>query len=279
MARRKQSFFDDLIALASKPSWWLGVTLAVAAYAWLHGVATNGVAADSLPGKMNVLLGPDVFNSLVFLGQYGLPLVLLMGTAMSVYGRIRRDALNDPMTIGPGQGALGSMSWQQFEFMVSEAFRRRGYSVAKKEQGGAGGIFDLVLKKNGETFLVHCKQWRAVKVGVNTMHELYKMMADTGATGGFAVTSGVFTDEARALAKAGNIELMDGKMLHGLVRKVRVPDKVFLRDPLSILTTGAPFCPECQGRMTRRRSRRGASEEKEFWRCLRHPDCSGKRDI
>lgn len=279
MARRKQSFFDSLIALASKLPWWLGVALAVAAYVGLHGIATNGVALDSLPGKAGVLLGTEVFNSLVFLGQYGVPLVLLVGAAMSAYGRTRRHALNGPTTIGPGQGALGSMSWQQFEFMVSEAFRRRGYSVVKKGQGGAGGIFDLVLKKNGEIFLVHCKQWRAVKVGVNTLHELYKMMADKGATGGFAVTSGVFTDEARALAKAGNIELMDGKVLNGLVRKVRVPDKVFLRDPLSILTTGAPFCPECQGRMTRRRSRRGASEGKEFWRCLRHPDCSGKRDI
>ena len=179
--------------------------------------------------------------------------------------------------MGPDRGGLGNMSWQQFEFMVSEAFRRRGYSVAEKGRGGTIGIFDLVLKKQGETYLVHCKQWRAIKVGMGALHELHEAMAARGAKGGFAVTSGVFTDEARAFAKIRNIELMDGKVLRGLVRKVRQPARVTLRDPLSVLTTGAPFCPECQGRMMKRRSRHGANGGKEFWRCLRHPDCSGKR--
>ncbi len=277
MAHRRQSFFDRLIAMASKLPWWLGVLFAVAAYAGLHGVATRVAAVDSLAGKASVLLGPQVFNSLVFVGQYGLPLMLLVGAAMSAYGRSLRGALSDPTTMGPDRGGLGNMSWQQFEFMVSEAFRRRGYSVAEKGRGGTIGIFDLVLKKQGETYLVHCKQWRAIKVGVGALHELHEAMAARGAKGGFAVTSGVFTDEARAFAKIRNIELMDGKVLRGLVRKVRQPARVTLRDPLSVLTTGAPFCPECQGRMMKRRSRHGAHAGKEFWRCLRHPDCSGKR--
>jgi restriction system protein len=196
---------------------------------------------------------------------------------MSAYGRSLVGNLNGPTTIGPDRGGIGNMSWQQFEFMVSEAFRRRGYSVAEKGRGGTVGIFDLVLKKHGVTYLVHCKQWRAIKVGVRALHELHEAMAARGAKGGFAVTSGVFTDEARVFAKARNIELMDGKVLRGLVRRVRQPARVSLRDPLSVLTTGAPFCPECQGRMMKRRSRHGANGGKEFWRCLRHPDCSGKR--
>ncbi|MBZ0067802.1 MAG: restriction endonuclease [Thiobacillus sp.] len=277
MARRKQTYLDDLIGISSKLPWWVGVALAIAAYVGLHGVAIRDVSAAAQPGTLVDFVDPNLFQSLASIGQYGVPLVLLIGAALSVYGRSRRATLSDPTTMGPDRGGLGNMSWQQFEFMVSEAFRRRGYSVAEKGRGGTIGIFDLVLKKHGETYLVHCKQWRAIKVGMGALHELHEAMAARGAKGGFAVTSGVFTDEAQAFAKIRNIELMDGKVLRGMVRKVRQPARVTLRDPLSVLTTGAPFCPECQGRMMKRRSRHGANGGKEFWRCLRHPDCSGRR--
>ncbi len=279
MARRKQTYLDDLIGISSKLPWWVGVALAIAAYVGLHGVAIRDVSAVAQPGTMGDFVDPNLFQSLASVGQYGVPLVLLIGAALSVYGRSLRGTLSDPTTMGPDRGGLGNMSWQQFEFMVSEAFRRRGYSVAEKGRGGTVGVFDLVLKKQGETFLVHCKQWRAIKVGMRAVHELHEAMTARGAKGGFAVTSGVFTDEARAFAKARNIELMDGKVLRGLVRRVRQPARVSLRDPLSVLTTGAPFCPECQGRMMKRRSRHGEHGGKEFWRCLRHPDCTGKRRL
>jgi restriction system protein len=277
MARYKQTYLDDLIHICSKLPWWVGVVLAIAAYVGLHGVASRDVSVVAQSVTMGGLVTPAFLQSLVSVGQYGVPLILLIGAALSVYGRSRRGTLNDPTTMGPDRGGLGNMSWQQFEFMVSEAFRRRGYSVAEKGQNGTTGVFDLVLKKQGETFLVHCKQWRAIKVGMRAVHELHETMTARGAKGGFAVTAGVFTDEARAFAKARNIELMDGKVLRGLVRRVRQPARVSLRDPLSVLTTGAPFCPECQGRMMKRRSRRGEHDGKEYWRCLRHPDCTGKR--
>jgi restriction system protein len=46
------------------------------------------------------------------------------------------------------------------------------------------------------SFLVQCKQWKAFKVGVQVVRELYGLMAAHGAAGGFVVTSGRFTDEA-----------------------------------------------------------------------------------
>ena len=277
MARYKQTYLDDLIGISSKLPWWVGVVLAIAAYVGLHAVAIRDVSTVALPGIISGFVSPDGLQSLAAVGQYGVPLILLLGAALSVYGRSRRGTLGDPTTMGPDRGGLGNMSWQQFEFMVSEAFRRKGYSVAEKGRGGTVGVFDLVLKKQDETFLVHCKQWRAIKVGMRAVHELHETMIARGAKGGFAVTAGVFTDEAQAFAKARNIELMDGKVLRGLVRRVRQPARVSLRDPLSVLTTGAPFCPECQGRMMKRRSGRGGHGGKEYWRCLRHPDCSGKR--
>nr|WP_260263875.1 restriction endonuclease [Delftia acidovorans] len=40
---------------------------------------------------------------------------------------------------------------------------------------------DLVLSKDGEKTLVQCKQWKAFKVGVATVREVYGVMAADGA--------------------------------------------------------------------------------------------------
>ena len=81
------------------------------------------------------------------------------------------------------RAVLNAITWQQFELVIGEWFRTQGYNV--KEYGGAGpdGGIDLVLSKGNETFLVQCKQWRAIKVGVTVVRELYGVMAARGATG------------------------------------------------------------------------------------------------
>ena len=276
MARRKQSLFEDVIELSSKLPWWAGVVFAIAAYLWLHGAATSEAVAVAQPGKLAEFAGQNLFRSLALFGQYVLPAAFLLGAGMSAYGRYTRRALHEYVTTTPDQGALNAMSWKQFETLVGEAFRCKGYKVIGKGGSGPDGGVDLVLKKGGATFLVQCKQWRAIKVGVNIVRELYGVMAAKGATGGFVVTSGVFTDEARAFARGKNVELMDGKALHALIRGLRVPGKIF-RDPLSVLTTGAPFCPECQSRMVLRKARHGPNAGKAFWGCTRYPECKGTR--
>jgi restriction system protein len=267
-----------LIEITSKLPWWVGVVLAIAAYFGLHAVAVSEITAVAQPGKMGAFVGQNVFKSLAAFGQYLLPFVFLLGAAISAYGRYTRRVLHAQVASSPSSGALNNMSWKEFEAVVGEAFRRKGYSVAEKGGGGADGGVDLVLKKRGETFLVQCKQWRAIKVGVTIVRELYGVMAARGATGGFVVTSGVFTDEAHAFARGKNIELMDGKALHALIRGVSLPARAF-RDPLSVMTTGAPFCPECQSRMVKRKAKRGAHAGNVFWGCTRYPDCTGTRPV
>lgn len=266
MARRKQSRVEGSIPITSKLPWWVSVALAIAAHLWLRDMAVSEAVATSQAGRMAAV------------GQYGLPLVFLLLAALSVYGRRKCNAPHEQAAAGPQSGALKGMSGQHFKAVVGEAFRRRGYSVIKAAGGGVDVDLDLVLKKAGETFLVHCKQWRAIKVGVNTVRELHGLMADKGATGGFVLTSGEFTDEARAFARGKNIELVDGKALRTLIRGVSLPARLF-RDTLSIMTIGAPFCPECQSRMIKRKARNGPHAGHAFWRCSRYPDCKGTRRL
>lgn len=277
MARRGRSLIESVLDLTRKLPWWVGVMLAVASYVGLHSVATTEVAAVAQPGQMGQSVMSLMYRSLAAVGQYVLPFVFLLGAALSAYGRYQRGALHARVARSPDHGALNDMSWQQFEAVVGQAFRRKGYSVRTTGDGADGGV-DLVMKKDGQTFLVQCKQWRAVKVGVNIVRELYGVMAAQGAAGGFVVTSGVFTQEAIAFARGKQIELMDGKALHALIAGVKAPVKYF-RDPLSILTMGAPYCPECQFRMVKRKARHGVNAGKAYWRCARYPDCKGTRAL
>ena len=97
------------------------------------------------------------------------------------------------------------MSWREFEMLVGEAFRLQGYSVTETGGGEPDGGIDLTLTKGTEKFLVQCKQWKAYKVSVDVVRELYGVMAAKDAAGGFVVTSGRFTDDARKFAEGRNV--------------------------------------------------------------------------
>ncbi|HEY9098684.1 MAG TPA: restriction endonuclease [Thiobacillus sp.] len=278
MARRRQNFFEDLIEVTSKLPWWVGVLLAIVAYVWLHSMATSEITAVVQPGKMGAVVSQNLFKTLALVGQYVLPFVFTIGAAMSAFGRYKRKALHEQVAASPDRGALNNMSWQQFEALVGEAFRRRGYVVTETGGGGADGGIDLSLTKDGETFLVQCKQWKAFKVGVTTVRELYGVMAANGATGGFVVTSGVFSNEARAFAVGRNIELMDGEALHALIRGVTASSKPVSAAP-AIFTASQPLCPICQSAMARRTAKRGANSGNDFWGCTQYPACKGTRAI
>ena len=113
--------------------------------------------------------------------------------------------------------ALAGMSWRDFERLVSGAFRRRGFTVTGFGGSGPDGGVDLGLVKNGERFLVQCRHWRREQVGVPAVQELDGVIAAVGARGGFVVTGGQFTREARELSQKTRIELIDGCALEKLI--------------------------------------------------------------
>lgn len=124
-----------------------------------------------------------IWQGLATGGQYLLPMICIFGAVISAVRRRQRRALFDTASASSSAEALQGMSWQQFELLVGEGFRRRGYAVKEVGGGGADGGVDLVLAKAGEKTFVQCKQWKAFKVGVSTVRELYGVMAAHGAAG------------------------------------------------------------------------------------------------
>ncbi len=109
---------------------------------------------------------------------------------------------------------LDGMRWREFQMLVGEGFRLQGYRVVETGGGGADGGVDRLLtrpgKSGGEKLLMQCKQWRALKVGVEVVRELDGVMAARGGTGGFVVTSGRFADDAVSFESGRNAALVDG---------------------------------------------------------------------
>ena len=137
------------------------------------------------------------------------------------FWRKQRVALVTDVAQAQSTDALDGMSWREFEMLVGEAFRLQGYRVLETGGGGADGGIDLVLAKGTEKFLVQCKQWKAYKVGVDVVRKPYDVMAAKGATGGFVVTSGRFTDDATKFAAGRNVRLIDGPKLFDLIKQAK----------------------------------------------------------
>ena len=269
MAKRKSSTAEDLFDLIAMMPWWAGVALAVVAYVWLHSIAVAPAPTLGTTAQMGAFVAGQFGKTLAMFGQYLLPFICLAGAAASAYGRAKRSRLAEDVAKSPTANALNDMSWQEFELLVGEAFRRQGFAVSETGGGGADGGVDLVLTQGKEKFFVQCKQWRAFKVGVGVVRELYGVMAANGATGGYVISSGQFSPEAREFATGRNITLMDGAALHALIADV----------PRQPAIVNALACPQCGSRMVRRTARRGANAGGDFWGCSRYPACRGIRAI
>jgi restriction system protein len=208
-----------------------------------------------------------MFRGLAMAGQYFFPLVFVFGAIGSIFARFHRRRLlsNAATALKPAQ-VLDGISWHDFELLVGEVFRSKGYSVL--EQGGAGpdGGVDLVLRKAGETYLVQCKHWRSMQVGVVVVREFFGVIAAAGAIGGYIVASGRFTDEARRFASGRNIELIDGEILRDWISVQKT--KVFQKEQ-------SPSCPICHGEMVRRIARKGPNAGGSFLGCQKYPACKG----
>jgi restriction system protein len=276
MMARKNSVFEELIELAASLPWWLSLILAAVFYAVLHHFADVPAPVITDPKQLGSMVTGQMLKTFATFGQILVPLAFIFGALVSVIKRRKRANLFQSVAKQSGKSALNNITWREFEMLVGEWFRRQGYTVT--ETGGvADGGVDLILTKAGETYLVQCKQWKAYKVGVNIVRELLGVMVSQGAAGGYLVTSGVFTNEARRFAESSNIALIDGEKLAYLMNETRAAQPA---PPAGRPTTApppqtSPACPKCGSAMVLRHATKGAHAGSAFWGCSRFPGCRG----
>ena len=254
MARRK-SVVDDLLLLP----WWFNVILAGIVYFafkhWLPSIAFENPIFKGITPVLPSLAVP-------FAG------LLLLIALISAFNSWRKGTLLESQR---GIETLRGISWLEFEELVGEAYRRRGYAVAETGGGGADGGVDLVLRKGSERLLVQCKHWKVQKVSVKVVRELFGVVSAEGATGGILISSGTYTQEAKEFARTNGIELVDGTQLMRLIAEVQ-------RNPKVVASVeNSNLCPICGAEMVLRTARKGANAGNKFWGCSTYPGCKGTR--
>ncbi|WP_175597083.1 restriction endonuclease [Peristeroidobacter soli] len=251
------------------------MAVAVAAYVLLAFVAPHFLAGH----RYTASLGIVAKNNAAFLAG-GLLFIGVLGLFRAHLIRRKFDDLS-------GIESLRRLTWREFESMVGEAFRRRGYQVQENAVDGPDGGVDVVLRKHGATFYVQCKQWKRAKVGVKPLRELQGVIAAGGAAGGFFVASGAYTNEAHDFARQCPIELIDGRALVEMIAATRAPAPASSKEaipatrtePVIRMTPDDPRCPACGGAMVQRKASRGTRAGQPFWGCRSYPRCRGVRPV
>ena len=220
MARRSKSTpLENIFTLISLMPWWAGLIAAILSFALFYWLSAPVPVTAVDARNVGSFMARTIISKGSYLAMYVVPVICIAAAIWSAVHQHAPKRLYDQLTANPTADKLSSLTWSEFELLVGEAFRLDGFEV--EHRGGAqpdGGV-DLVLRRGGEKFLVQCKQWRATRVGVAVVRELFGVMAASGATGGFVVTSGTFTDDAIAFADGRNVILVDGKILLDMIER------------------------------------------------------------
>ena len=193
-------------------------------------------------------------------------LLFLIPAISSIFRRRKRKTLLESQK---NIETLRGTSWHDFEILVGEAFRRKGFSVQENTVGGADGGIDLLLSKNTELHIVQCKQWRTSKVGVSIVREMFGVLKASSAKSVYVITSGEFTKEAKSFSRDLPITLINGNQLLDLISNVQTNSS-------QITTTNSEAsisCPKCSSTLIKRTAKRGINKGNQFLGCSNFPKC------
>ncbi len=101
-------------------------------------------------------------------------------------------------------------------------------------------------------------------------------MVDQKVPKAFFMTTGKYSNEAKAFASRNRITLIDGQMLLAMI--LRLPESV--REQLLTFATAGdyniPSCPSCGTKM---RIVQGKEGKRDFWGCMDFPKCRQKLGV
>ena len=284
MPRRKQSQLEDFIDVASLIPWWAGLLLGLISFVILHHFAGTEIRPVRDVSQFGSQMTSQIYVTIAKFGQIIVPFCFVTGAVISAikqkmreklfssvenYQHYEKSAINKN-TVDP----IKNMSWREFEMLISEFFRRQGYSVTENNGDGPDGGIDLRISKNSKNILVQCKHWKTFKVGVNIVREQLGIKTAERADGVIIVTSGLFTDEAIDFANQQNITLIGGVELKEIISRTKENVPVNLSHSAT-----TKICPLCSSPMVERTAKQGITAGSKFWGCTQYPQCKGSISI
>jgi hypothetical protein len=160
---------------------------------------------------------------------------------------------------------LINMHPEKFEHLICDLFRKMGYQVEHTQYTGDSGI-DGYLKKNGDLSILQCKRVKG-SVGELILRDLFGTMHATGARGGFVVTTGKVSQQAKNWATNKPIRIIETDELVNYIRTYYKEDEV-VPEHFAPDQDEHSFCPKC-GSPLRVVNWKG----RQFMGCSAYPSC------
>ncbi len=168
------------------------------------------------PWWVSVLVAAVLFAVMQLVIPPLAPFVALPFLGIAVWLAVKQLRAAVPLDVPERLAKLREMPWENFSLVLSEAYRRQGYSVEPSKSGA----FDFVLRKDSRVTLVQCRRWKVSQVGEGPLRELNQAIEKQEAYNAVAVTAGDFSEKARAFAAATPITLVAGAELVKLVGRL-----------------------------------------------------------
>ena len=274
MAKRKQGGLEQIAGMP----WPVGIVLGIIGFvAVRYGI---GWFLTSSSNPFLHAMGKPVEAGAWTPIAWAVLGICWLGALLSFIGSAKRRHLLETQT---GLDSLRAMSWREFEMLVGEAFRRQGYAIQETGLGGADGGIDLILRMDGKTTLVQCKQWKTQRVDVKVVREMFGLLAHHGAAAVKIVAVGDYTADALRFAQWKPIELIHGEALLAMVRGVQTSAALKQAMPRATSFVAAtaepahpakPVCLKCGTEMVLLSNRQ---TKDRFWGCVNYPKCRGTR--
>lgn len=203
---RKSSVIDNLLDFP----WWLHLTLSGGI------VIAPYILGQSVFQSNNILLSriqPQIPHIFQFFA-----IVFFVLALICMYRKWERNTLfNHQHNLKD----IHSLTWQQFEILVTEIFYRAGHRVKQRGGNKADGGIDLEAYKEGMKIIIQCKHWKSKNVGVSVVREMFGVGIHEGAHQVYIVTCGYFTKDAKEFAEGKPIYLINGYKLLNWIKVLR----------------------------------------------------------
>jgi HJR/Mrr/RecB family endonuclease len=168
---------------------------------------------------------------------------------------------------------IDKMDGRQFEVYLKALFRELGYSPMVTKQSNDFGA-DLVLKGKNRIVIQAKRYGMKNRVGISAVQEIYAAQAYYKAHESWVVTNSVYTRQAKELAEACHVKLIDRVELQKLINKIN--PEYSAEDVYQGVKPAERKCPTWKHDLVIRNSNKTGNK---FFGCSQYPTCKHTEPI
>ncbi|PHE55796.1 restriction endonuclease [Bacillus pseudomycoides] len=168
---------------------------------------------------------------------------------------------------------IDKMDGHQFEVYLKALFRELDYRPVVTRKTGDYGA-DLILKGKNRIVIQAKRYGVKNRVGISAIQEIYAAKAYYRAQEAWVVTNSMYTRQAKELAEACLVKLIDRVELQKLINKVN--PEYSAEDVYHGVDPAERKCPACKNHLVVRNSNKTGNK---FFGCSQYPTCTHTEPI